>query len=117
MRVNTNINYTMKKEKQVSLSILVVFIMLSFNSCKKVNPNADSLYIPASTDVTSSATLKELTDGRALYVNNCGQCHNYYLPESYSPSQWNGILSSMTPKTNLSPAEIQLVSKYVRKGK
>lgn len=107
----------MKTFKLEHLWFFIAIILLPLMSCKKNAADSSNLYVPTSADVTANATLQELKDGRALYINNCGACHNLYTPESFSPAQWNNILASMTPKTNLSPQQIDLVTKYVTKGK
>jgi mono/diheme cytochrome c family protein len=63
------------------------------------------------------ATLSDLQQGRTLYISHCGQCHDLYLPENFSASQWRSILPNMAPRTSLTSAEVQLVTKYVTKGK
>jgi mono/diheme cytochrome c family protein len=97
---------------------IVVFgiIILITAGCQKNTPDTGGLYIPSLADVTANATLKELQDGRTLYIDNCGACHSYYLPESFTPSQWRSILPAMTPRTSLTSAQIQLVTKYLTKG-
>jgi hypothetical protein len=107
----------MKNETQILLSLLGLLIIISITRCKKDALNTNSLYIPDSTNVTATTSLKDLQDGRTLFIDNCGQCHNYYSPESYSPAQWDDILLSMGPKTGMSPAQVELVKKYVKKGK
>ncbi len=95
-----------------------MILALSFTSCKKDSSiTTDSMYVPASADVTASATLSDLQNGRTLYINNCAGCHSLYIPESYTPSQWSSILPNMTPKTSLTASEVALVKKYVTKGK
>lgn len=95
-------------------SVVVVVLVIS---CTKSGNDTISLYIPTSADVTANATLPELQQGRALYINNCGQCHGLYSTDNYSSSQWSGIISSMAPKTRMSSSEILLVTKYVTRGK
>jgi hypothetical protein len=111
------LNYNMKNCKLILLPAVFILLGLSFTSCSKVNSNSDSLYVPSNSDVTSTASLKDLQDGRVLYVNNCGDCHSYYMPESYSSGQWTSILASMAPRTSLTSQQVQLVKKYVTKGK
>jgi mono/diheme cytochrome c family protein len=97
------------------LAVTGLFFII-VTGCQKNTPDTSQLYIPSQTDVTANATLKELQDGRALYIDHCGACHTYYLPESFTPSQWRSILPTMTPRTNLTSAQIQLVTKYLTKG-
>jgi hypothetical protein len=95
---------------------LAIIVFIALNSCQKNNPDSSQLYVPSTSDATATATLKDLQDGRALYINNCGACHSYYLPENYSASQWRSIISSMAPRTSLSSSQVALVTKYVTKG-
>jgi hypothetical protein len=100
--------------------VLVVFSitgLLFIVSCKKNSDNTNSLYIPSSADTTSTATLLELQQGRALYISNCNSCHNLYSPDDYTVLQWKSILPNMTPRTNMTASEILLVTKYVSRGK
>lgn len=84
-------------------------------SCTKTPTSA--LYVPVSSDATATATLAELQQGRTLYIDNCGSCHNLYSPDDYSKTSWTNIMSSMTPKTSLNASQVTLVTKYVTRGK
>lgn len=97
------------------LSSLTV-ILLFFASCKKNSTDPGNLYIPSVSDTTANASLEDLQKGRELYINNCGECHSYYIPESLNKSQWQNALNKMVPKTNLSSSEADLVEKYLTKG-
>jgi len=85
--------------------------------CKKDPGGSGSSYTPTTADVTATATLAELQQGRTLYLNNCNNCHALYMPEAYSPSQWKTVLGLMAPKTGMTSSQILLVTKYVSKGK
>lgn len=97
--------------------ILVCVFGLGLASCSKQGTDTSNLYIPTPSDVTTTATLDELIQGRSLYIDNCGKCHGLYSPESFSSSQWKSVMSQMAPKTRMSAAEVSKVSKYVSKGK
>jgi mono/diheme cytochrome c family protein len=93
--------------------ILVLILALTL-SCKK--SSTGSLYIPVSDDATPTATIEELQQGRTLYINNCGRCHDLYSPDDYTVNQWRGIMPGMAPKTRMSSSEVTLVTKYVTRG-
>jgi len=95
-----------------------VAVLFFFTSCQKniVVPDS-SVYTPTATDVTATATLAQLQQGRTLFVNSCGRCHGLPSPDSYSASNWDVILANMVPRTGLSASDAALVSKYVRRGK
>lgn len=108
----------MKKHQLNTLSVLFFVLAVAMVSCtKEASTTSDSLYVPSNSDVTASATLADLQQGRTLYISKCADCHSLYLPESFTASQWRSILPTMTPRTNLTSAQVQLVTKYVTKGK
>jgi mono/diheme cytochrome c family protein len=106
----------MKTTKFLFQSAFSIAILLLISGCNKTGTDTSSLYTPTSANVTATATLQELQQGRVLFINNCGQCHSLASPDSYTPTQWRSILPAMTPRTNLSAPEVQLVTKYVCKG-
>ena len=91
-------------------------VFLTIAGCTKTGADTNSLYTPTSSNVTATATLQELQQGRVLFINNCGKCHALVSPDSYTPTQWKSILPNMTPRTNLSAPDVQLLTKYVTKG-
>jgi hypothetical protein len=96
-------------------SIVIAGLLLAASACSKDN-NTGSLYTPGSADVTATATLEELQQGRILYIDNCGSCHHLYSPDDFSASRWRNIISDMAPKTGMSSSETALVTKYVTRG-
>jgi hypothetical protein len=87
-------------------------------SCSKDNKvNTNGLYVPTAADTTVNATLSELQQGRAIYIDHCGSCHNLYSPDDYSSSQWPRVLSNMASRAGLSSGNTLLVKKYLTKGK
>jgi len=106
----------MKSMKFYFLQLLLVMVIIITASCTKKGSDTSALYTPTSADVTATATLLELQQGRVLYIDNCNACHQLVSPDTYSSSDWRSILSNMAPRTNLSPSEVQLVTKYVTRG-
>jgi len=107
----------MKTTKSYLYLTFLVIAIIFMSGCKKSIVDANSLYTPTDADITATATLTELQQGRTLYLNKCGSCHGLYSPDAYTPSQWIGVMSNMAPKANLSTSEKQLISKYVSRGR
>lgn len=106
------------KIKRYYYAPVTFFAILSLTwSCTKNLGGSSSLYTPSTANVTATATLVELQQGRTFYMNNCNSCHSLYSPDSYSPTQWKSIMGSMAPRTGMSASEILLVTKYVCMGK
>lgn len=95
---------------------LSLVLLITIAGCSKSNTSGSSLYTPASSDVTVTATLVDLQQGRALYINNCNACHGLYSPDDYTSVQWKTIMSSMGPRTGLPASDITLITKYVSRG-
>jgi len=110
MKSDNKTKRSMRKIKWFLILILGLTMACSKNS-------TGNLYTPTSADATANATLTELQDGRTLYINNCGSCHNLYSPDDYSVSGWKSILSNMAPKTRMTTAQVTLVTKYLTRGK
>jgi len=106
----------MKAEKIFYLQVLLGVVMIMAVSCTKKGGDTSALYSPTAADVTASATLEDLQQGRALYIENCNACHQLYSPDNYNPSQWRSILGNMSSRAGLSSAQAQLVTKYVTRG-
>ncbi len=107
----------MKSIKYRYILVLSFALILFIGGCNKSNLGISSLYTPTSSNVTATATLLELQQGRAYYINNCNSCHGLYSPDDYTSTQWKNIISSMGPKTGMGAPEILLVTKYLTKGK
>jgi mono/diheme cytochrome c family protein len=105
----------MRKIKDMYLLISCVIVLLVSGSCKKSGGTA-VLYTPTTSDVTTTATLTDLQQGRTLYINNCNSCHSLYSPDDYSAAQWRSIVGNMAPRAGLTSAETALVIKYVTRG-
>jgi mono/diheme cytochrome c family protein len=106
----------MKRIKCRYILILTSLLLVLIQNCSKSSTDSGSLYTPTSADVTSTATLAEMQQGRTLYINNCGKCHGLYSPDSYSSTQWKSIMNNMAPNTGMSASDILLVTKYVTRG-
>jgi hypothetical protein len=103
--------------KKGMLCFAIVVLMAMITSCQKSTPDTSTLYVPTNTDVTINATLKDLQQGRVLYIDNCSRCHGLYSPDNFTSTQWSGILSQMGPRTGMTSNELSLVAKYVKRGK
>src|SRR5665647_3712345 len=107
----------MRAIKYCYILVLSFTLLVIIGGCNKSDTGISSLYTPANSDVTPKATLLELQQGRAYYINNCNSCHALYLPDDYTVTQWGNIIGSMGPKTGMNASEIQLVTKYLTRGK
>lgn len=106
----------MKKMNWHYLLSLSAVLLIFITGCSKSTNSGSSLYTPTISDITGTATLIDLQQGRTLYMNNCNSCHGLYSPDDYTPGQWKSIISNMGPRTGLHAADIALITKYVSRG-
>ena len=93
---------------KVSHLVTVLSIVTLSNSC------TSALYFPTETEALKShSSVSELTEGRALYINNCGSCHTLYLPQHLTKEEWAKDVKRMQPKAKISDQETELILKYV----
>ena len=103
-----------KFKKRITLVWSILLLATFLTGCSKSLTNStDALYVPTTTDVTATATLADLQAGRTVFINNCGKCHSYYAPDSYSAAIWKTIVPTMASRAGLSATETTQATKYV----
>lgn len=55
----------------------------------------------------------ELAEGKSLYENSCGRCHQLYNAKDYSAEQWKPIVQSMQKKARLDDAQGLKIYNYL----
>ncbi|MGC4128164.1 MAG: cytochrome C [Bergeyella sp.] len=84
--------------------VLSAFAVVLFTSCSpKAVPVAE----------TSVITEEMLAQGKTIYENSCGKCHDLYDPTKFTSVEWVGIMNAMAPKAKLTDEQHQLVYDYV----
>ena len=63
--------------------------------------------------VKDVVSLKEMEDGKKLYVSNCVSCHAMKNPSDFTAAQWNNILPSMSRKAKIDDATQASIKKYL----
>ena len=91
----------MSKKKIILFSIVI---------CGFIYGCSRQLYMPSSTDEANQAGLLQ---GRKLYVNHCGSCHNLHLPKEYNANQWKKNIDEMQEKAKITDKEKQLILQFL----
>jgi mono/diheme cytochrome c family protein len=91
--------------KRIAISIIVVLFLVGCVS---------TLYIPTEIDAAKyNISLDTLKTGRELYLNNCGSCHNLYLPTQYVKQDWVQIMEKMQKPAKIDNSQKELINKYL----
>jgi len=80
----------------------------------KENQTAAQQQAPVTAAVVKDVvSLKEMEDGKKLYVSNCVSCHAMKNPSEYTAAQWNNILPSMSRKAKIDDDTQASIKKYL----
>ena len=60
-----------------------------------------------------TVTDMELAQGRQLFIDRCGSCHNHPELQSHTKSEWAPIMDRMGRKADLSRAETTLALQFI----
>ena len=75
-----------------------------------------SLYVPGPADATPAAPLAQLAAGRELYTRNCNTCHSLFLPDRFTPAEWQRDIDRMQPRARITDSAKTLILKYLMAG-
>lgn len=74
-----------------------------------------TLYIPTAEDAQkNNTTVDSLSLGRELYINKCSNCHNLYLPSSYTKEEWKKIIDDMQKRSKIDDKQKESIYTYVQ---
>ncbi|MCZ2083771.1 MAG: cytochrome C [Flavobacteriales bacterium] len=62
---------------------------------------------------TKTITAEYLAQGKTIFDNSCGKCHDLPNPADHNAQDWVGIMNSMAPKAHLNDAQHQMVYDYI----
>jgi len=80
----------------------------------KATDTAPSKVAPVTTaTVKDVVSIKELEDGKKLYLTHCNSCHSMKAPFEYTAEQWNRILPIMSKKAKIDDATQASIRKYL----
>lgn len=94
---------------------LMIFILNAFFfiSCSGSLPEPTSEQIQWASVKWPGITIKELSEGRDLYINKCSGCHSLNNPADYTMEEWDKWLVKMKPKAKLNEAEYEKIRYFV----
>lgn len=68
---------------------------------------------PAAKAGTQMKTAEYLGQGKTVFDNSCGKCHDLPAPQDHTPQDWVGIMNAMAPKAKLTQAQHEMVYDYI----
>lgn len=98
---------------RVLVSLAVVVVTGCFPAAGGIpEPVSPSDLVRAQADYPT-ATDVELAQGRQLFIDRCGSCHNHPELQAYTKAEWAPIMDRMGRKADLSRAETTLALQFI----
>ncbi len=72
---------------------------------------SSQLYVPK--QASGSNTVAQLNEGRELYVNHCASCHQLYLPNQYTATEWVINLEEMQARAHITDNQRKTIYQYL----
>ncbi len=93
----------MLKQVYFRTAILILCITaLSVACTQKATPVITSRQTaPLKKEKQALTIVPDLNEGKIIFTNRCGKCHDLPLPEQFTEKRWEGILSYMIPRARL----------------
>ena len=63
--------------------------------------------------VFTPSTNENLAQGKVLFENNCGKCHDLPSVTSFNDEKWKSVVDWMAPKAKLTAQQADMVYSYV----
>ena len=103
--------------KKIIIASFVVLYLAHCTSSKKLSsetsmvPTDKELAVAQKTN--PSITLVDLKAGRAIYFNQCTECHKVLDIPKFSEKKWKHEIDDMSPKAKLTDAQKTTLSNYI----
>ncbi len=65
------------------------------------------------TPSTVAINSESISQGKMIYENNCGRCHDLPTVTKYNDEKWKSLIAWMGPKARLTAQQNDLVYQYV----
>jgi len=101
--------------KEQSLCVaLLIWLLCGCQSDSYAPPPPVTSQMPAASGRKEShADIARLSEGRTPFAHRCIECHTLPAIWHYRSDEWPGIVSSMSHRASLKPAEREAIVAYI----
>lgn len=101
--------------KKFFVIAILVLIVIACN--KKAMPAmSDRTVDPPKPESPVTNVKPDLAQGKIIFTNKCGKCHDLPDPAKYKAERWDGILRTMIPRAGLNRVQEVHLAAYVKEN-
>ncbi|MGE5429900.1 MAG: c-type cytochrome [Syntrophomonadaceae bacterium] len=89
--------------------LLGLFIM----SCSSSVPEPSLQQVQWASARWPGTDIRELSEGRDMYIEKCSGCHSLKIPSNYTEEEWTPVFKKMDKKAKLSEDEREKIWHYI----
>lgn len=103
--------------KKIIIAAFTVLYLAHCTTSKKLS--SETALMPTDKEVAiaqktnPSVTLPDLKAGRAIYFNQCTECHKAFDIPKFSEKKWRHEIDDMSPKAKLTDEQKKTLSNYI----
>lgn len=90
--------------------IFGIFLAAGISACTSQKTNTGTT---TQNPIPVTLANENMAQGKVLFENNCGKCHNLPNVEKFNDEKWKAIVDWMAPKAKLTTQQADLVFLYV----
>src|SRR5512138_1891631 len=96
------------------IKLIIALAIILVVACAAILPKPTEKEVAKGRILYKNLTLEELEQGRQIYINRCGSCHQLYVPSQVGRDVWHKQLDRMvTQFSKLDSVKAGLVRKYI----
>jgi cytochrome c5 len=88
--------------------------IIQINSDSELSPTDNNPVSPQENKTIDSD--EKIVEGKKLFYDNCGKCHDLYQPSQFSKAQWGKIVPEMAKKAELKAEQGNQILLFVQYG-
>ncbi len=102
-----------------SLLLFIIIILFCFISCQKkaipvITERKEKTWTKTTRDSILATITPDTLEGKSVFIARCARCHDLPLPDQYTASEWEGILSTMMTRARLNNEQKIHIAAYLK---
>src|SRR5262245_50852033 len=103
----------MKQITTIITGVALVCIIACTKKAMPTIPERPREEVLSKDKTVTRAITPDVSQGKSIFMNRCGRCHDLPQPSQYNANRWEKILATMAPKARLNEDQAIHVKAYL----